>query len=251
MRSITGATSAGSGAVISLPSSFASSIARSSPRYSFAYSSGSKSPTMLDDELPRHVELRIGDLDLLDGLVDLRARADVLGVVERLEGEPFAERADEAEVLLAPEHELPDRGDVRLLHGAQKQDVRPPLRVVVARREVVGAVEVDRVDVVERDEALDVDRLRAREGDGLEVGLLDEDELALRELPALDELVGLHVPLVERAPALLLDRCPALAVERPEGHVLPLLRHGEPDRDVDQAEVDGAVPDGSHKRRKA
>ena len=142
--------------------------------------------------------------------VDLLARADVLGVIEGLQREPVAERADEAEVLLAPEHELADRRDVRLLHRAQQEHVRPALGLALARREVVGAVEVDRVDVVERDEARDVDRLRAREGDGLEVRLLHEDELALGELPALDELVGLHVALVDRAPPLLLDRRPAL-----------------------------------------
>ena len=89
------------------------------------------------------------------------------------------------------------------------------------------------------------------EGDRLEVGLLDHDELALGELPALDELVGLDVALVEGAPALLLDRRAALAVQRPEGHVLALLRDGEPDRDVDQAEVDGAVPDRAHESQKS
>jgi hypothetical protein len=124
-----------------------------------------------------------------------------------------------------------------------------PLRRGVGRRQVVGAVVVDRVDLLQVDELLDVDRLRARERHRLEVRFLDHHELALGELPALDELVRLDVALVERAPALLLDRRAALAMERPEGHVLALLRHGEPDRDVDQAEVDGAVPDRSHEEK--
>ena len=127
--------------------------------------------------------------------------------------------ADQAEVLLAPEHELADRGHARLLHRAQQQHVRPALRVGVRGREVVGAVEVDGVDVLEPDEAQDLDRLRALERDRLEIGLLDEHVLALRELPALDELVRLDVALVHRAPALLLDRRAALAMERAEGHV--------------------------------
>ena len=68
--------------------------------------------------------------------------------------------------------------------------------------------------------------------------VLDDHELALRELPALDELVRLDVALVLRAPALLLDRRAALAVQRPERDVLALLRDGEPDRDRDEAEGD-------------
>src|SRR5439155_11477220 len=113
-------------------------------------------------------------------------------------------------------------------------------------REVIRAVEVDGIDVGELDEAEDLDRLRALERDRLEIGLLDEHELALRDLPALDELVRLDLAFVERAPPLLLDRRAALAVQRPEGHVAPLGRESEPDRDVDQAEADGAVPDRPH-----
>ena len=115
-----------------------------------------------------------------------------------------------------------------------------------AGREVVRAVEVDRIDVLETDEAENRDRLRPRERDGFEVGLLDEHVLALRELPALDELVGLDVALVNGAPALLLDRRAALAMERAEGHVLPLGRESEANGDVDEAEADGSVPDRAH-----
>src|SRR5205814_7340114 len=56
--------------------------------------------------------------------------------------------------------------------------------------------------------------------------------------------------VVLRAPALVLDRRPALPVEHPERHVrLPGSRlggQGHPDGDVDQAEADGSVPDCSH-----
>ena len=155
-------------------------------------------------------------------------------------------RADQAEVLLAPEHELADRRHPRLLHRPQKEDVRLPLRLGVGGREVVGAVEVDGIDVLEPDEAEDRDRLRARQRNGLEIGLLDEDVLALRELPALDELVGLDVALVHRAPALLLDRRAALPMQGAERDVLPLGREREPDGDVDEAEADRSVPDGAH-----
>ena len=47
MRSITGASSSGSGTAISSPRGFASSSARRSRRYSLASSDGSKSPERL------------------------------------------------------------------------------------------------------------------------------------------------------------------------------------------------------------
>src|SRR5207244_8396031 len=107
-------------------------------------------------------------------------------------------------------------------------------------------VEEDGIDVLEPDEAEDRDRLRARQRHGFEVGLLDEDVLTLRELPTLDELVGLDVALVHRAPALLLDRCAAFAMKRAKRDVLPLGRESKPDGDVDEAEADRSVPDGPH-----
>jgi hypothetical protein len=79
-----------------------------------------------------------------------------------------------------------------------------------------------------------------------EVGLLDHDELALRHLPALDELVRLDLALVEGAPPLLLDRRAALPVQRSEGDVAPLGGERQPDRDVDQPEADRSVPDRPH-----
>src|SRR5439155_414300 len=121
----------------------------------------------------------------------------------------------------------------------------------IGRGEEVGAVEVDRVDLVELDEAGDGDRSRVvRRRKGLEVGVLDEDELALRYLPALDDLVVRDLAVVLGAPALVLDRRPALAVQHPERHVrLPgsrLRGQGHPDGDVDQTEADGSVPDCLH-----
>src|SRR5207244_3576609 len=81
-------------------------------------------------------------------------------------------------------------------------------------------------------------------------GVLDDHELALRHLPALDDLVRTDLALVRRAPALLADRRPALTVERPEADVgllrLRRRRQSQADGNVDQAEADGSVPDGAH-----
>src|SRR5206468_11166949 len=92
-----------------------------------------------------------------------------------------------------------------------------------------------------------LDRLRPPERERLDLRLLHDHVLALRDLPPLRELVRLDLALVMRAPALLLDRRAALAMERAEGDVVPLGRQGEPDRDVDEAEADRSVPDGAHR----
>src|SRR5205085_6372541 len=109
------------------------------------------------------------------------------------------------------------------------------------------------VDLVDVDEARDVDRprvgVRARL-ERLEVGVLDEHELALRDLPPADELVGVDLDVVDRAPALLADRRAALAVELPERDVRlarsGLRRGGEPHGDAHEAEADRSVPGGPH-----
>src|SRR4029450_6379743 len=87
--------------------------------------------------------------------------------------------------------------------------------------------------------------------DRLEIGVLDDHELALRDLPALDELVARDLAVVHRAPALLLDRRPALPVQGPEADVRGpprrLRRQCEADRNVDQAKADRAVPGRPHR----
>src|SRR6185503_10351581 len=99
-----------------------------------------------------------------------------------------------------------------------------------AGNEEVRAVHPDGVDLAERHEALDVDRPGVVAAlQRLELGVLHDDELPLRELPALDELVRGNLLIVRRAPALLLDRREVLAVEQPERDVgLPCsgLRRG-------------------------
>ena len=121
------------------------------------------------------------------------------------------------------------------------------------RSQVVRAVKVDRIDLVERNEARDLDGTRlVVQRDRLEVRILDHHELALGDLPALDDLVRPDLALVGRAPALLPDRGLALPVERAEADVRLLrLRRGRQSQangDVDEAEGNGSVPDSAHDR---
>src|SRR5262249_7691951 len=119
------------------------------------------------------------------------------------------------------------------------------------RNEVVGAIEVDRVDLVGPDEAGDLDRAgRVALLERLELLVLDRDELALADLPAAHELVARDLDVVDGAPALLLDRGQTGAVQHPELHVrLPGSGRGgrrQPDGDVDEAEADRSVPGCAH-----
>src|SRR5207245_943999 len=81
-----------------------------------------------------------------------------------------------------------------------------------------------RVDVGEADAAIDLDRRRGLQGGRGQVVVLDQHVLALRDLPALDQLLDVDVLLAERAEALLLDGGAALAVEGAEGDLVPRLR---------------------------
>ena len=214
----TGVSGAGSGRFGSSPASFASSIALRSRRYSFSKSSGFHSP----DEALDHLAARA------------RARAPSARCSRRPPRSPPSSarrrrRRASRSASVSPcarmrqRFSLPQSTNLPTAAMpvsciARSSSTYGPARSLGARRrEVIRLVEVDRVDVLERDEAQDLDRLRALKRDRLEVRLLDDHELALRDLPALDELVRLDVALVERAPALLLDRRPALAVQGAKG----------------------------------
>src|SRR2546427_216226 len=79
-----------------------------------------------------------------------------------------AQRPDQAQLLLAGEDERAERRDALLLHRLEQQHVRAPLRLGAGGHEEVGTVEVDRVDLLDMDEARDVDRARALRGARLE-----------------------------------------------------------------------------------
>ena len=138
---------------------------------------------------------------------------------------------------------LPSAATAARLHRLEQEDVGSPCRLGGGGDEEVGAVEVDRVDLLELDEPADLDAARRVVLlDRLEIRVLDEHELALRDLETAHELVACDLPVVNRAPALLLDRRLTLAVQHPEGHVglaRGRSRRGrKPDRDVDEAEAD-------------
>ena len=109
---------------------------------------------------------------------------------------------------------------------------------------------MDRVDVVERDELLDLDAARALGGNSLELGGRDRHVAAGLDLVALDDLLVRHFLAVDRADALLLDAAAVGAVQLVEAHVLARDRRIDLDGHHHEPERDGAAPDcSSHASR--
>ena len=104
-------------------------------------------------------------------------------------------------------------------------------------------VVVDRVDVVERDEVLDLDGLRLLGIERLELAGLDEHVAVGRQLVALDDVLVGDLVAGRRVDALLLDAHAGLAVELVEAHGLARHRGVELDGDGHQPEGDGTGPD--------
>ena len=113
----------------------------------------------------------------------------------------------------------------------------------VARRQVVGVVVVDRVDVGELDEVLDLDRLGLLGLQRLELAGLDDHVAVGRELEALDDVVVGDLVARRGVDALLRDAHAGLAAELVEAHGLAVDRAVELDGDGDQAERDRTGPD--------
>ena len=87
---------------------------------------------------------------------DVRRGSHLVAEVERLERDRPAGRAHGHEMGLRPQHEPTDADAARPLQCPQQQRVW--LRGVAPRGEVIGLLEVHRVDVVELDEVLQLDR---------------------------------------------------------------------------------------------
>src|SRR4051812_48192511 len=93
-------------------------------------------------------------------------------------------------MLAARQYDPPDAGLLLLAHGLPDH---PAGRVadLAVRRDQIGGIEIERIDVVERDEADEADRLAALELQLFQLGGLDRDIAALLELVALDQLAAL------------------------------------------------------------
>ena len=125
-------------------------------------------------------------------------------------------------------HEGPDRRQPGVLHRPHEQRVH--LLSAVLGDEVVAALEVDRVDLVDLDEVGDVEGVVALGARGLEVGVLDLDVCPLRDLVRLDDLVVGYRLALFLADLLVPDRRRVLAVQQVEmqgcSDTAPTMRTG-------------------------
>src|SRR3954468_10354658 len=110
-------------------------------------------------------------------------------------------------------------------------------------------VEVDRVDLVDVDEPVDVDRPRLARRGGGEVVVGGHDLLAVEVVAVADRLVGHLLVLLGAEPARI-DRRAVLLVELAEVHVEVADGAVERDRHFDNPEADRAGPErAGHQRR--
>jgi hypothetical protein len=172
---------------------------------------------------------------------------NLVGEVELLERDRPLAHPQGAEVLAVAHHELRDRGQPRVLHRPDEQ--RVDLLRPVLRPQVVRVREEDRVDLLVRHEVGDLDRLVALDPRRPEVLVVQVDELALAVLEALDDLLVGHRPLLQLADLLVADRAVVLLVHEVEVELVLGDRAVEAHRHVDEAEGDGAGPEGARHAR--
>ena len=140
-------------------------------------------------------------------------------------------------------HVLRERHALGVAHGLGQQAVR--LLAALVRPEVVDVLEVHRVDPLEGDELVDVDRRARGRLDRTQLGVGEAHPPVVRELIALDQLAALDDALAVRAIELLADARATVLVQQVERRLLRACRDVEPDRDGDEAEADRPRPDGT------
>lgn len=199
----------------------------------------------LGAEVVSELDFLILQLDVAQVELDRRRDDELLEEAELLQDEEVEAcvRADGADPLAAAVDEPRDRDPLLLEEHAMEERVGPAADGRLARREVVGALDLSRVDSVGVEEAADVDRARGLGDDRGELGLLDDEELSLGDLVAEDELLGGDDALVGRAEGRPLDRSAALAVERREAGRAIDACGNEADGDRDEAEAQRQAQD--------
>src|SRR3990170_3118058 len=187
------------------------------------------------DELEGELELALLEPGRLP-LVDLAEVPHLVGEVHRVEQQAALGGAEQHEALLAAHHERRERHARARVQGLGEEPVG--LLAALVGPEVVGLLEVDRVDRLERNELGDVDRPRGLALERFQLLVGDAHVLVLGELVAADERRALHDRVAGRAERLLADARAARGVEQVEGHAPGGRGRVEPDRDRDQPERD-------------
>src|SRR5712691_4487504 len=138
----------------------------------------------------------LGHLDLLD-------RSHLAGVEQLLHDQAVLDRADHHDVLLAARRPAAERAAIRLAQRFRKQ--RVGLRAAFVRSEVVGLVEIHRVDRFDRHEFRDIRRVRPRLLEGLKLLGREHHVLVVGEFIALRHVLARDRNLLLHADVTLLE----------------------------------------------
>src|SRR5207248_11629185 len=111
------------------------------------------------------------------------------------------------------------------------------------RREIVGLAEIDRVDLLERDEVADVDRVGELDVQPVEVVRLDRHVAALLDLERADDVLRVDVLAGVLSHLVVADRHEVAPVDEVEAKLLRLGGGEHPDGDAHEPERDAAAPD--------
>jgi hypothetical protein len=114
------------------------------------------------------------------------------------------------------------------------------------RLDVVGLLEIDGVDLLERHELEHVDDAVRRQRQIGEVLVGQHDHLAARQFVALRDVAVRDLFAVHLADALVANAAAVARVHLVEGNVTLLRRRIQLHGDRDQAEADRALPDAAH-----
>ena len=154
--------------------------------------------------------------------------------------EPLLARLNLDEILAAVERDLADAG---LAFHAFADDGERFLRHRAVRREVVGPLEIDRIDRRVVGELLEIDDARRLDAHLVDVLVVDHDVASLLEFESLDDVGVRHFALAVRAPALLLDARLTLGVQLVEAERRAGVgRRKHLDRDVHEADLEITLP---------
>ena len=190
-------------------------------------------------ELACDVQLLLADLGL--GALDLVLGRDLVCVEQRGQREAVTDGPDAHQLLLRTEHDAADADQLLLGERALEQRERPRGGIAIGP-EPVGALELDRVDLVLVHELLELDRVARLGLHRLELLVGQRHVAALGDLVALHDLVRGHFLVLDLADPSLADARAVRRVQLVEPHVAAPRRRVEPHRDVDQPEADGTGP---------
>jgi hypothetical protein len=161
----------------------------------------------------------------------------------RRQHEDVVADAQRREPGLLSQRELDDRRTVGVLEGSPQERVR--LERPLLGLEEVRLVEAQHVDLVGRDELDDLDLVAALGRQRGEVLVGQHDGLLAVVVRLVDVFVGDDL-VAHLALALVADPAAVLVVDLVERDVVALGGAVDLDGHIDQAEADGALPDGSH-----